>query len=144
MKKFLTLTLISVIIGFGLSSCKKYEEGPGLSLRSKTKRLAKTWKLQSATDKTAGVGVDVTDQFLGADLDKVYTYKFDENGGFLVNNNGVETEGEWKFDDKKENIEILKGQSVMPEIYEIIKLKNEELWLKQTVATQKTEYHFIP
>ena len=55
MKKILLLTLITTII-LPFSSCKKYEEGPALTLLSKKQRAANTWNIlkyyENGTDKT--------------------------------------------------------------------------------------------
>jgi hypothetical protein len=48
MKKtaFFTTLILATIL---LVACKKYEEGPTLSLRSKTARVAGNWTLESYT-----------------------------------------------------------------------------------------------
>ena len=65
--------LLAIAATFG--ACKKYEEGPGLSLRSPEVRIEGTWKVFKATDKD---GNDFTADFNGVEItftkDGVYKY----------------------------------------------------------------------
>lgn len=49
MKKLLIILTI-LTFGLNLQSCKKYEEGPSFSLKTKKKRLVGEWKLESFND----------------------------------------------------------------------------------------------
>ena len=51
--RFFTLAM-AAFLALSVQSCGKYEEGPGLSLRSKKARVAGTWKLS----KSSTNGVD--------------------------------------------------------------------------------------
>ncbi len=43
-----------------LASCGKYEDGPGLSLRSKKARLTGTWVVESAIQGSTDITGDIT------------------------------------------------------------------------------------
>lgn len=74
MKTILKTSLISILVILTIGACKKYEEGPAISLRSKEKRLCQTWKLVSWTEN--GDIVDMGDIF--------YTWELSKNGDFTV------------------------------------------------------------
>ena len=124
-------TTIAILIGLPLffSSCKKYEEGPALSLRSKKERVANTWEIEKAYDD----GEDVTDnydqfelQMLNnneATLVAIYTY-----GDFTFE---YVTNGYWSFDNNKEDLVLDFEDDNADERYQILRLKEDELWLRE-------------
>jgi len=134
MKKIFTLVVLAAFIILGTASCKKYEEGPALSLRSKTSRLAGDWVLKKATQD----GVDVTTN-IGIDY-----ITFEKEGDYLVVGGGMEVTGTWSFDDKKENIILKEKGSADQQKLKIIKLKNKELWYDVEVGTQVIRYQWEP
>ena len=96
MKKLL---LVLVGVAFMLGSCGKYEEGPGISFRSKKARVAGEWKLVKST-------VDGKEETLDAD-DKDDILKLDKDGTYELTDPGNSTEkGTWTFNDKKESMTI--------------------------------------
>ena len=128
-------------------SCKKYEEGPGLSFRSKEKRLANTWKIKA-------LYLNDTAQAL-SDADQRFEITFEETGVSIRKTaNGSNTDvhvGSWKFTDKKEKIETYFAYTYFGTpteditIYTIIKLKEKDLRLQQKINDMETyEYHLIP
>lgn len=121
----LSLALLGFAMIFGTTSCKKYEEGPSLSLRSKKARVANTWVF----DKYI---VDGTEADLAASgLDKVEA-EYKKDGNYHIKSNGTEVDhGTWEFGDKKETI-ITTDEDGDKDTATIIKLKNKELWTKDT------------
>lgn len=112
-------------------SCKKYEEGPGISLRSKKGRVAGKW-LRYKMD------IDGVNQLLAVDL----RLEMKRNGDFLSYNedsNGdvlSEVSGEWSFGNDKEQLVIdildadpvLNGASTV--YWDIVRLKHDDLWIE--------------
>lgn len=93
-----------------LQSCKKYEDGPFLSLRSKTARLTGEWEFtagnQSRFDKGQDIVVDFRqDGECTLKLSGYFTYNIPYNGYGNIYYS-VTFEGEWEWIDKKEGIEI--------------------------------------
>ena len=125
-----------------LSSCSPYEEGPAISLRSKAERVANTWRVDYAVDDNG----DQTAEFSGD------TYIFDKDGAATVNFNelGVDftATGEWAFSNDDQNMRISAEYVVGPltftidETYEILKLKETELWIKD-IDDDRLEIHFV-
>ncbi len=99
MKK-LSIYLVLVLIVF--SGCKKYEEGPLISLRSKEKRLCQEWELKKIEYNGSAEALD--------DINNYY-WDIDKNGTINVNVSyvdwGDETmEFKWEWIDNKEGIKI--------------------------------------
>ncbi|WP_306643352.1 hypothetical protein [Sanyastnella coralliicola] len=126
--KILNLLVIATIM-LSITSCSKYEEGPVISLRSKTERVANTWVIEKAYDG----GEDVTDNY------DEYIIQFLSNGQsslaaiYELGNIQFEyeTDGTWEFDNNKEKIIVDYENDDADGTYLILKLYEEELWLIQ-------------
>lgn len=121
MKKLTTLVLVAIVACSStiLVSCKKYEEGPSISLRSKTARVSNQWKVQYAKDLQDGV--ETTADHAG-DI-----WEFTKNGDFLKNGT---KRGTWEFSDSKEQIVITNSLGEI-DFYTILKLKENEMWIQE-------------
>ena len=143
MKKMKKLTIYLSLLLIIASACKKYEEGPLISLRSKEKRLCQTWNLEEVTkDGEAIVNSDLS-----------YKWKFHEDGNFTLyrseqNSGSWETEevpSKWKWTDDKEAVEV-EGFNA-PNYwthYDIKKLKYDELILELTIEENVYRYVLKP
>jgi hypothetical protein len=143
MKNLKISLLIALLVAFILPSCGKYEEGPAISFRSKTSRLVNEWKI----DKWYQAGDDITQIQLDAKPDYVLTITEDGNWveTYTVGSGTNSTSKTWEFSsDKKSVVVSVGGVSVT---YEILKLKKDELWLKNTitsgVSSVITEAHYV-
>jgi hypothetical protein len=100
MKKALFILLV---ITTAFSSCKKYEDDGGISLRTAKARLTGTWKAEKAYDKD---GNDVSAGFTSSN----YQVRFDKDGKFNVNANvlifTLNATGKWEFIESKQSIKI--------------------------------------
>jgi len=113
------------------TACKKYEEGPTISLRSKEKRLCQTWELHEFTKDGEPAGVSHLK----------YKWQFHKDGVFILfrsnNDSGSwETEelsSKWKWDADKDKLEVeaINAPNFWTS-YEIKKLKYKELVLERT------------
>jgi hypothetical protein len=114
-----------------LTSCKKYEEGPAFSLRSKTERVANTWRIEYAWDRIDSV--NITTDCSGE------TWEFTKKNDFVKRDNGiVDKTGSWEFVSNKEQITI--RLPLTTHTYEILRLKEKELWLRDS----EEELHLVP
>jgi hypothetical protein len=134
MKKIITLVVLATFVLFGISSCKKYEEGPLISLRTKTARVANNWKLEKAVQDE----VDITANYPALEQ------TFEKDGGYTALFNGITINGTWKFDSNKENLLIKEDGSNDESKFKIIRLKEKELWLDQTVGSQTIRFYWVP
>lgn len=107
------------------SSCK-YEDGPFLSLRSKTERLVKEWKLdqffENGVEKTDEAKSQFSNYTLTIYNNNTYTLTYSLNGVLPYSESGT-----WKFANKKKDL-ILTDDGDETK-YEILKLKETQLWV---------------
>jgi hypothetical protein len=132
-KKFI---VVSMILAFAMSfaSCGKYEEGPGLSLRTKKARLAGTWK----ADK-----VFVNNELSEAATEAEVRIEFTRDDIYRINLDSAWVEGTWKFNDDKTTVT---GTYAIPFVgefknnYRILRLTNDEFW----AVIDGREVHYTP
>jgi len=128
MKKASKLFIIASLLITGITiGCKKYDEGPGFSLRGKKARLVNEWKLDNMLSD-------------GKKVSSLPTITWDiQRDGTIISNEGSSSyKGTWLFSSSKENFTTTFGSGGGSNTYEILKLKNNELWVKRN----NNEYHF--
>jgi len=121
----LAATLVTIL---NFQSCKKYDDGPGLSLRSVTNRLTGEWEV-----------VDIQGQNVNGEI----TMEFDKDGDFKMtyeynyygNTYSSTQNGEWSFEDRKETIELDFDQGGSEE-WDIKRLTNSEFWFEDEDNTE--------
>jgi len=140
---FKSILLLCIMFSLSMvaTSCKKYEEGPALSLRSKKARVVNKWKAEKVTEN----GKDVTADY------KDITWEFKDDNKFVITVSGsgglsITLNGTWEFNnDKTKIITILNGERTESEI---LRLKEKSLWVKQVETdagvTTTIEIHLIP
>ena len=112
-KNYLFLS-IAVIISLAITSCGKYEDGPGFSLLSKTARMTNKWELKSVDGETIPAGEAVLD--------------LKKDGSFSINEDGYIIDGSWEFSNDKEDLRLnMFGEGI---VFKIRRLTNKELWLE--------------
>jgi len=117
------LFVLSVSL-FIISGCKKYEDGPYLSFKSKMKRLEGEWRL---------VYLNGDDVF--SVPPKLY-FKFEEDGTFTrteVDDNGtVSYKGTWIWESRKEiiGVDLRYPDNIERIDYRISKLTADALWIE--------------
>lgn len=129
MKHSALLLLVAVIT---LQACK-YDDGPGISFRSRKERATNFWRTVTVIDN----GTDVTTNWLqsstnpkGLEMLEDGTAKFYYANNFDPNFTIL---GTWNFIDDDEGIAItLNVPLVGPQTdaFEILRLKEDELWLR--------------
>ncbi len=113
-KKTIVFILSIVILTTINQGCKKYEEGPMISLRSKTERVANTWKvekyLKNGVDETADRASkkrNYTETFTKDGVWSYYYIQTDNNGTDEIKSDA----GKWQFDNDKKEIDRNAGNS---------------------------------
>lgn len=126
MNKILTLAFIFTLI---LSSCKKYDDGPSLSFRSKKERLANTWVFESVVNSAGEVETAdyaLWELTLDKKGDALITYRFS-----TITNTEDAT---WSFESSKTRLKIDYSTSLItslfPKEYIIKKLKEKDMVLE--------------
>ena len=130
--------IVAFLTSIVFTSCK-YEEGPAVSLNSKKERVANHWKAEKVYEN----GNDITENY------DQYELIFEENGNatllskYEIGGADVyfDTKGTWQFEDAKETLKTMYENSDADKTYTILKLKENEMWLKEKGGT--IEYHLI-
>jgi hypothetical protein len=128
MKKLLSIALFIGVTALIFSSCGKYEEGPGISLKSKAARLAGTWEYEKMI-------VDGTEQDISLLAEMTSTIEKDGTGKMKWG--AFESDLEWEFDDKKENFRSRTKDATSGEWNEwgdwakILRLTSAEFWISE-------------
>lgn len=132
MKKLAIYVFALSLTAAGISSCGKYEEGPGFSLMSKKARVTNTWKLT----KVEVNGQDNTPS--ESSYSFTMTLKDDEtlSASQTIFSLPYNVTGTWAFSSDKANL-ILTANSETS-TYEIIRLTNKEMKLRQIDAGDTT------
>lgn len=122
-------TIISICFIFiALGSCKKYPEGPMISILPRTERIEGKWVIENADLN----GKDSTEQY------KKYIWEFTRFGTVILQIDQSKSLGIWSLatSDKDFVIEYDNGKR---ETYEIRSLRKRLLWLrnKQTEINLK-------
>lgn len=100
----ISITIFSVLFISILFSCKKYSEGPGISLRTKTERVCNKWKIVTSNNLYYGIA-------------EIYSVEFNKNGEYIIEvSSGTSTTefitGTWNFEDHKEKMILICRHSV--------------------------------
>jgi hypothetical protein len=149
MKKFAFL-FCSIALVF--SACNKYDDGPTLSLNTKTHRLANTWRIDQVFETTQnGTKTDKTTAYKNAyvnymmNITKKETYTIT----YRPYNIGDYSEaGTWQFSAGKVNVIFVNANgnsSAIGSIWTITRLKEKELWMRTVNSNNTTiEVHLLP
>jgi hypothetical protein len=119
------LPFIAIAIFLLLAECKKYPEGPAFSLRTKKARLAGEWQLAQAIRG----GLDST-EYYKAVLGSNYRLIIKKYEIYWIYGN-YPGDGTWRLSEDKTTIYFKPTLQSAPELsYQIMRLKNRELWLR--------------
>lgn len=132
------IALVVAMFGMTLfSGCKKYEEGPLISFRSRTSRVANVWKVQ----RVFRDGVDVTSSFSNYEetFEKDGSYSYQVGGVFSYSENG-----NWSFYNKDEEIDIYDLSIRQDRTIYILRLKEDEFWYYYYDNSVKYEVRLKP
>ena len=131
-----------MLFGLALASCKKYEDGPSLSFRSKESRLCKTWKMS----KIIINGTETPDTYnsrwefdKSGDFSRIYTDQYTGQDNHV--------DGSWVWDNDKENIIVtvtIESLGItQTENYSILGLKDKELHITCTSGGNLCDYLLV-
>lgn len=133
MKNKNIILVISIItISFLLTvSCKKYPDGPLLSLRTRTERLSNNWKI----DNYKINGTDYTS------LIPNYTETFTKKGSYNYSWSVFDGSGTWSFQNKDKEVKLTGSDSQASRTLHLLKLEEKTLWYYYMDGNDKHEMH---
>lgn len=137
MKSNLKISLfLFVFAGFmlaGFESCNKYPEGPAFSLRTRTQRVANTWKVENYKVNNDDYTSLVAD----------YTETFSKDGNYSYSWGSFAGTGTWNFENKDAEIQLngISNQSSHRLI--ILKLEEKTFWYYYMDGNDRKEFHLI-
>ena len=131
----LQFTLLSVVMLLTFS-CKKYPEGPAISIRSTESRVANTWKAEQVTVN----GNDATSAYTNS----AYTEIYERDGKYSYHSSAGNGSGTWDFQQNKKQIKR-QGVSGQPSVVlTILKLKEKSFWYTYSYGGDNYVFHLIP
>jgi hypothetical protein len=147
MKKLFALICI-ITSALLLTECKKYPEGPSISLRSKNERIANTWKLSKYYENS----VDLTSNF-NTTFTK-FAFNTTKGGDYTITRelysiaNTTES-GTWTLSSNKKTFNLSPTSITIGAVpnassWQILKLYENEMWLRNIDSNGKIiEYHLV-
>jgi hypothetical protein len=116
-----------------IQSCKKYPEGPALSLRTREERVANTWKVENYK-------INTTDY---TSLTSDYQETFSKDGQYSYVSGNLTGSGTWAFQNDQKEIRVTGVNAQPSETLVILKLKEKEFWYYYMDGNDKHEYHLL-
>jgi hypothetical protein len=136
MKNKNKLTVLIICAAFmlvGIQSCKKYSDGPIISLNSRTERVANTW----IVDNYKINGSDFTSLVSG------YTETYSKDGNYSYSWGAISGTGTWAFQNKDAEIRITGTNNQTSVTLYIQKLEEKQFWYYYMDGNDKKEFHMI-
>jgi len=130
-KTTFSLILLVGILAPILQSCSKYEEGPMISLRTRTERLANIWKVDNYK-------VDGTDY---TSIVSNYTETFSNSGAYSYDWGILGGSGTWAFQNKDLEVKLTGDENQTSRVLFILKLEEKTLWYYYIEDDKRHEYH---
>jgi len=144
MKRIVPVLLVAFGIVMSVSSCRKYEEGPNISLRTKKARITNNWRYESA--QVNGTEVSLDPYYA---KQKHYFYRDGKYIQTIIDPVTLEArnlQGTWTIYDNDRKIAITvkipPANLDSTSNYSILKLFEKQMWLRTTDNVR--EYHFVP
>lgn len=142
MNRVHTAFFTAIILLGTITGCKKYEEGPLLSLKSKDARATNVWQAKYVFQD----GIDYTVYFEDWSLD------MREDGRIVITDKDeldstVTQEGFWDLTNDKEELRLLFSvPRVDPDrkFYSITRLTSKEFWFKEYTDSTTWEFRLEP
>lgn len=132
-KQWSILIVFAVILLLSIQGCKKYPDGPMISLTSRTERVANSWKV----DNYKVNGDDYTSLVAG------YTELFSTDGNYSYKFGLISGTGTWAFQNKDAEIRITGTDNQSNVTLYIQKLEEEQFWYYIMDGNDKKEFHMV-
>jgi hypothetical protein len=129
---FATILLAGVLM-LMMPSCKKYPDGPFISLHSKTERVAQTWRvgnyLKNGTDNTS--------------MYSNYSETYTKQGSYSYSWGVLSGSGTWAFTNDASDIQLTGTSNQNSYTLVILKLEQNAFWYYYMDGADKKEFHMV-
>ncbi len=128
--------LFIILIGLSITvfpGCKKYPDGPMLSIHSRTERVANTWRVDNYKINENDYTSLVTD----------YTETFTKSGNYSYTWGSFTGVGTWAFQNNDSEIRITGISYQSSQTLYILKLEEKEFWYYYLDGNDRKEFHMI-
>lgn len=127
------ILMLSVMTVLTIQGCKKYPDGPGISFRSRTERVANTWRV----DNVKINGTDYTSLYSD------YTETFTREGQYSYSWGILSGSGLWEFQNNDKEIRLTGITNQESFTLVIEKLEEKQFWYYYMDGDNKKEFHMI-
>ncbi|UPT65293.1 MAG: hypothetical protein M0D57_12040 [Sphingobacteriales bacterium JAD_PAG50586_3] len=145
MRKYaLIIGLASFCALLTVSSCKKYEEGPYLSFKSREDRISNTWKVEKFYKNGEELTVSINQDL--SSLNWTFSTNGEVSRSITINNQPITVSGQWLLQSDDEEVRIVINTPLYIEdtVWIIVKLMEDEFWVRYSVDGDVYEAHFTP
>lgn len=132
-KLFVPVVLLIGFVMLTLQGCKKYPDGPLLSLRSRTARVVNTWRVDSYIKN----GTDYTSLMAG------YTETYTKDGNYFYSWDNASGTGVWAFRDSDSDIQLTGTHNQETHTLIILRLEEKEFWYYYWDGSDRKEFHMV-
>jgi hypothetical protein len=128
------LALLAICMMPLMQSCRKYPDGPLISLHSRTERVCNTWRVESYLKN----GTDYTSLMAG------YSETYTKDGNYSYVWGSIAGTGVWAFADNDSDIQLTGLTNQETHTLVILKLEQKEFWYYYIEGNDRKEYHMVP
>lgn len=132
--KILPVLLFTVLVA--ASGCKKYEDGPSVSLIPRTERLCNTWQVFSCNVN----GSDMTSYYVNTH----YIESYDKSGRYAYSSAFGSGSGQWIWSGDQSIVSRFGIDGDPSRDLHILRLKEKELWYYYMDGNDRVEFHMVP
>jgi hypothetical protein len=136
---FLIAVVIATTASLSFSSCKKGDDDPVVSLKSRKDRFTNTWTLTKYEKN--GTTQDLSGTTYIYNVYNAGTLTQTVEGSIFGFPTRTTSDGTWNFINDDEDVEITIG-SQPAIIYNIQRLASKELWLKRNIGSDSYIYYY--
>jgi hypothetical protein len=134
MKNIALAIFLAAAITLPIQSCKKYPDGPSISLLTPTTRLAQSWKIENAKKNES----DYTSLMSG------YTETYTKGGDYSYVWGSFGGTGKWAFQNSQKEIALTGVNGQSSHTLFILRLEKKSFWYYYMDGSDKYEFHMIP
>ena len=138
MKTKILLFCFSVSVIIFLDGCKKYEDGPSITLRTAKSRITNQWSYKETLydGRTPNTGFErLGNAYIGDNID------IKKDGSYVAGSTSSYS-GNWSFSSDQKSVTFTPNGSSSSDTYIILKLTNKEFWVQYDNDGHNWEFHY--